>query len=101
MSLFDDDIDWVRPGDGTISGTYRGKAELGEYLGKWVEKSTTVKVDRLLADGDIAVALTEVVVGGETAYDADEFLLPVVGSGLAGEEVFGNGGAGDLLTHQP
>jgi uncharacterized protein len=75
MSLFDDDIEWVQPGDSAISGTYRGKAELGDYLGKLAEKSTTVKVHRLLADGDMVVALTEVSVGNETGYDADVFTL--------------------------
>jgi ketosteroid isomerase-like protein len=75
MSLFDDDIEWVQPGDSAISGTYRGKAELGDYLSKLAEKSVTVKVHRLLADGDMVVALTEVAVGSETGYDADVFTL--------------------------
>jgi ketosteroid isomerase-like protein len=75
MGLFDDDIEWIQPGDSAISGTYRGKAELGDYLGKLAEKSTTVKVHRLLADGDMVVALTEVSVGNETGYDADVFTL--------------------------
>ena len=35
MSLFDDNIEWVQPGDSAISGTYRGKAELGEYQADW------------------------------------------------------------------
>jgi uncharacterized protein len=39
------------------------------------EKSVTVKLDRLLADGDMVVALTEVAVAGETGYDADVFTL--------------------------
>jgi len=30
MSLFDDNIEWVQPGDSAISGTYHGKAELGQ-----------------------------------------------------------------------
>jgi ketosteroid isomerase-like protein len=28
MSLFDDDIEWVQPGDSTVSGTFHGKTEL-------------------------------------------------------------------------
>ena len=35
----------------------------------------TVKGHRLLADGDMVVALTEAAVGNETAYDADVFTL--------------------------
>ena len=30
MNLFDDNIEWVQPGDSAISGTYHGKRELGE-----------------------------------------------------------------------
>ena len=75
MSLFDDNIEWVQPGDSAISGTYRGKAELSEYLSRLAEKSVTVKLNRLLADGDTVVALTEVTVGYESGRDADVFTL--------------------------
>jgi uncharacterized protein len=75
MSLFDDNIEWVQPGDSAISGTYRGKAELGEYLIRLAEKSVTVKLNRLLADGDTVVALTEVMAGDERGQDADVFTL--------------------------
>ena len=75
MSLFDDDIEWVQPGDSAISGTYHGKGELGEYLGRLAEKSVTVKLNRLLADGDMVVALTDVTLGEEKGQDADVFTL--------------------------
>ncbi|MGA7051912.1 MAG: nuclear transport factor 2 family protein [Mycobacterium sp.] len=75
MSLFDDSIEWVQPGDSAISGTYRGKAELGGYLSRLAEKSVTLKLNRLIADGDIVVALTEVTADGETGQDADVFTL--------------------------
>ena len=75
MSLFDDNIEWVQPGDSAISGTYHGKAELGEHLSRLAEKSVTVKLNRLLADGDTVVALTEVTVGNERGQDADVFTL--------------------------
>ena len=75
MSLFDDNIEWVQPGESAISGTYHGKGELGEYLGRLAEKSLTVKFNRLLADGDMVVALTEVTVGDETGQDADVFTV--------------------------
>ena len=75
MSLFDDNIEWVQPGDSAISGTYHGKAELGEHLSRLAEKSVTVKLNRLLADGDTVVALTEVTVGDERGADADVFTL--------------------------
>ena len=75
MSLLDDNIEWVQPGDSAISGTYHGKAELGEYLSRLAEKSPTVKPLRFLADGDMVVALTEVTVGDETGQDADVFTV--------------------------
>jgi uncharacterized protein len=73
MSVFDDNIEWVQPGDSAISGTYRGKRELGDLIGRLAEKSATVKLNRLLGDGDIVVGLTDVTAGGETGQDADVF----------------------------
>ena len=75
MSLFDDDIEWVQPGDSAVSGTFHGKSEVMEHLGRLAEKGLTVKLNRLIADGDTVVALTEVTAGGETGQDADVFTL--------------------------
>src|ERR1700694_2181813 len=58
MSLYDDNIEWVQPGDSVISGTYHGKGELGELLGRLAEKSPTIKPRRFLADGDTVVVLS-------------------------------------------
>ncbi len=75
MSLFDDDVEWVQPGESAVSGTYHGKAEVMEYMGRLAEKSVTVKLIRLLAEGDTVVAITEVSAGGETGEDADVFTI--------------------------
>ena len=75
MGLFDDNIEWVQPGDSAISGTYHGKGELLGYIGRLAEKSVTVTLNRLIADGDTVVALTEVAVGDERGQDADVFTL--------------------------
>jgi uncharacterized protein len=75
MNSFTDDIEWVQPGQSAISGTYHGKAEVMEYLGRLAEKSVTVKLNRLLADGDLVVALTEVTMDDQTSNDADVFEL--------------------------
>ncbi|MDT5190713.1 MAG: uncharacterized protein QOI28_2964, partial [Mycobacterium sp.] len=66
MSLFDDDIEWIQPGDSAISGTYRGKQEVAELMAKMGEKQTSVTTDRFLADGDLVVVLGESTVAGET-----------------------------------
>lgn len=75
MALFDDNIEWVQPGNSTISGTYHGKGELGQYLARLAEKNVSVTLNRLVADGDTVVALTEVAVGDEKGSDADVFTI--------------------------
>ena len=75
MSLFDDDIEWVQPGQSAVSGTFHGKAEVMEHLGRLAEKTLTVKLNQLIADGDTVVAISEVTAGGETGEDADVFTV--------------------------
>lgn len=75
MNLFDDEIEWVQPGQSAVSGTFHGKAEVMEHLGRLGEKALTVKVNRLVAEGDTVVALTEITVDGETGHDADVFTV--------------------------
>ena len=75
MSLFDDDVEWVQPGESVVSGTFHGKTEVMEYMGRLAEKSLTVKLKRMIADGDTVVAITDVTVDGETGEDADVFTI--------------------------
>jgi len=75
MSLFDDDIEWVQPGGSAVSGTFHGKTEVMEHLGRLAEKSPTVNIKRLIAEGDTVVAITDVSAGGETGEDADVFTI--------------------------
>jgi len=75
MSLFDDDIEWVQPGNSSVSGTFHGKTEVTEQFGRLAEKGLTVKLNRLIAEGDTVVAITEVTAGGETGEDADVFTV--------------------------
>jgi ketosteroid isomerase-like protein len=75
MSLFDDDIEWVQPGDSAVSGTFHSKTEVMEHLGRLAEKSPTVNIKRLIAEGDTVVAITDVSAGGETGEDADVFTI--------------------------
>ena len=58
MSLYDDDVEWVVPGNSTVSGTYRGKAALTELFAKLAEQSVTTTPSRFLADGDVVVPHT-------------------------------------------
>lgn len=75
MNLFDDDIEWVQPGASAVSGTFHGKTEVMEQFGRLAEKGLTVKLNRLIAEGDTVVAITEVSPGGESGEDADVFTL--------------------------
>jgi ketosteroid isomerase-like protein len=69
MDLFDDDVEWVQPGESAISGTFHGKTEVMEFLGRLAEKGPTVTVKRLIAEGDTVVAVTEVSVDGQSGED--------------------------------
>jgi ketosteroid isomerase-like protein len=75
MNLFDDNIEWVQPGDSAISGTYHGKGELGQFISRLAEKSTTATPRRFLADGDTVVMLGETTADNETSEVAQVFTL--------------------------
>jgi hypothetical protein len=75
MSLIDDSIEWVQPGDSAISGTYHGKGEFGELLSRMAAKSTTVTPHHFLADGDTVVVLSETTADNETSEAAQVFTL--------------------------
>ena len=71
LGIFDDDIEFVVPGNSAVSGTYRGKAEVTEFFAKVAEQSFTTTPSRFLADDDVVVVLTQVTAGGESAPQAD------------------------------
>jgi len=73
MSDLDDNVEWVVLGNSTVSGTYRGKAEVTELFAKVAEQSFTTTPSRFLADDDVVVVLSQVSVGGESGLQADEF----------------------------
>ena len=75
MNLFDDNIEWVQPGDSAISGTYHGKGELGQLFGRLAEKSATIAPRRFLADGDMVIVLSETTAGNETSEVAQVLTL--------------------------
>jgi uncharacterized protein len=75
MSLIDDNVEWVHPGESAISGTYHGKGELARYFARLAEQSATTTPRRFRADGDVVVALTDVTFGDERGQDAEVFIL--------------------------
>ncbi|HTX94030.1 MAG TPA: nuclear transport factor 2 family protein [Mycobacterium sp.] len=75
MSQFDDNLEWVHPGESSISGIYRGKGEFGEYLARLAEKAVAVRTLSFMAGGDMVIAFTEVTAGNEMGEDADVYWL--------------------------
>ncbi|BBX15749.1 DUF4440 domain-containing protein [Mycolicibacterium duvalii] len=75
LSLYDDDIEWIQPGESEVSGTYRGKAELAGLLTRMGEKMTSITPLRFLGDDDTVVVISQATVGGETSQDVEVFTL--------------------------
>lgn len=75
MSLYDDNVEWVQPGDSEVSGTHRGKEELGQFLARMGEKMTELKPVRFLADGDTVVVFSDATIGDDATQDVEVFTL--------------------------
>jgi ketosteroid isomerase-like protein len=66
-----DDIEWIVPGNSTVSGTYRGKDEV---IGLWMTlagKGFTTTPERFVGDDEVVVVLTSVSADGQTSDGAD------------------------------
>lgn len=68
-----DDCVWVVPGNSRISGTYRGKVEIGGLWGEMGAAGLTVNPTTFTSDSDghTVVALVDVAVGDESWRAAD------------------------------
>ena len=72
MADMADDIEWITPGDSAISGTARGKQEVGALWAKFAEKGFQVTPQFWFSDGDRVVVLNHITyAGGEEADTAD------------------------------
>jgi ketosteroid isomerase-like protein len=71
MQNIDDSVEWTVRGDNALTGTYRGKEQVGELWGKFLSKNLSTKPHDFVADGDKVVILTTVTLDGETAESAD------------------------------
>ena len=99
LSVFDDNIEWSIPGNSTLSGTYRGKGQFMEMLGKLAEKSFTTTPDRFFADGDDVVVITQITAGGESGLQAD-VLTYRNGKLVKAQSIRGHGPAGTGLRQE-
>jgi ketosteroid isomerase-like protein len=66
-----DDIEWIVPGDSTISGTYRGRDEVSRFFMTLADKSFRTEPQHYIADGEHVVVLTRITNDGQSADQAD------------------------------
>jgi uncharacterized protein len=71
MENMDDGIVWTARGDSAVTGTYRGKQEVGELWAKLGEKGLSTEPHDFIADGDKVVVLTNISLDGESSEAAD------------------------------
>lgn len=82
MKDISDAIEWVVKGDSSLTGTYRGKEEVGGFWMKLVEKGFRTSPTEFVAENDKVVVLCDVELDGEQSqsvdvlsYDADGKLI--------------------------
>ncbi|HWC85125.1 MAG TPA: nuclear transport factor 2 family protein [Solirubrobacteraceae bacterium] len=66
-----DDIEWITPGNASISGAVHGKQAVGELWGRLAEKGFTTSPQYWFSDEERVVVLTQVTLDGESADSAD------------------------------
>lgn len=71
MENMADDIEWITPGNSAVSGTIRGKQEVGGLWAKFAEKGFTTSPQYWFSDDERVVVLTQVSLAGEQADSAD------------------------------
>jgi hypothetical protein len=99
MENMSDDIEWITPGNSSVSGTARGKEELAANWAKLGEKGLTTTPQHWFSDDEHVVVLCHVTVGGESWDSADVFTFrdgkivkfQTAGDTAALERAFGSG----------
>jgi ketosteroid isomerase-like protein len=71
MADMADDIEWIVNGNSALSGTYRGKQEVGGFWGKLAEKGFSTNPQYWFSDEERVVVLTQITVDGQSADQAD------------------------------
>jgi uncharacterized protein len=71
MQAMADDIEWVVPGQSAISGTYRGKQEVGAFWAQLAGKNFTTDPQYWFSDEERVVVLTQTTNAGEPADTVD------------------------------
>jgi ketosteroid isomerase-like protein len=71
MANMADDIEWVTPGNSTVSGTLHGKQEIGAYWGQLAERGFTTQQEHWFNDEDRVVVLCHTTIAGDEADTVD------------------------------
>ncbi len=71
MEHMSDEIEWTTPGNSKVSGTIKGKEDVGEFWGKLGEKKFSTSPQYWFADEERVVVLTRISVDGEEADQTD------------------------------
>jgi len=71
MQDISDEIEWIVAGNSAISGTHRGKQEVGALWGKLAEKGFSVAPEYWFSDDERVVVLNHVKLEGGEADVAD------------------------------
>lgn len=96
MANMDDGVVWTVGGDNSLTGTYRGKEEIGGLWAKFAEKGLKTEPHDFIADGDKVVVLTTADMGGESGEAADVLTFNAEGR-LIGFEQIGDPAIGNRV----
>jgi hypothetical protein len=87
MANMDGGVVWTVGGDNSLTGTYRGKEEIGGLWAKFAEKGIKTEPHDYVADGDKVVVLTTTGLNGESAEAADVLTFNQDGKLTAFEQI--------------
>jgi ketosteroid isomerase-like protein len=94
MANMDDGAVWTVGGDNSLTGTYRGKEEIGGLWAKFAEKGLKTEPHDFIADGDKVVVLTTAGMDGESGEAADVLTFndegKLIGFEQIGDPALGN-----------
>lgn len=71
MKDISDSIEWVVSGDNALTGTYRGKDQVGNLWMRLLENQFRTTPREFIAEGNKVVVICDIEVAGETAESAD------------------------------
>jgi ketosteroid isomerase-like protein len=96
MANMDDSIEWTVRGHNALTGTYRGRNEVGELWGKYMTTDLSTKPHDFIAEDDKVIVLTTVHLGGEDYESCDVMTYNASGK-LVGFDTLGDSTAGDRV----